>query len=203
MEHHSQTDGHNGPLVLIEGQLRECYGRVVYTHKTQEKCADILLKRLTRIKFWQIALSAITTGGLIVAIIGEGQSGIVVGIVVSTVLLALNTYTKDYDLGELAQKHRQAAADLWFIREKYLALITDLRVGNESIASISERRDTLLEELHSLYTGAPSTTGKAYKEAQKAIQEAEEMSFSEAEIDALLPQELRKGGGQKNGVAGD
>lgn len=37
---------------ILEGQLRECYGRVVYTHKTQEKCADILLKRHSCIKWW-------------------------------------------------------------------------------------------------------------------------------------------------------
>lgn len=29
---------------ILEGQLRECYGRGVYTHKTHEKCADILQK---------------------------------------------------------------------------------------------------------------------------------------------------------------
>jgi hypothetical protein len=43
---------------VLEGQLRECYGRVVYSHKTHEKCADILLERQGRIKFWQIVISA-------------------------------------------------------------------------------------------------------------------------------------------------
>ena len=27
--------------VLLESQIREIYGRVVYTHKTHEKCADV------------------------------------------------------------------------------------------------------------------------------------------------------------------
>ena len=30
---------------ILEGQLRECYGRVVYTHKTHEKPADALIKK--------------------------------------------------------------------------------------------------------------------------------------------------------------
>jgi hypothetical protein len=34
------------------------------------------------------------------------------GIIVSTALLAINSYTKNYDQGELAQKHKQAANDL-------------------------------------------------------------------------------------------
>ena len=177
---------------LIEGHLRECYGRVVYSHKTHEKCVDILLKRLSNIKLLQIVLSSITTAGFIAAIFGAGQIGAVIGVVVSTILLALNAYTKNYDLGELAQKHRQAAADLWLIREKYLALITDLRVGEESIEKIMNRRDVLLENLHGVYSEAPSTNNQAYKKAQEALQQCEEMTFSDAEIDALLPSELRK-----------
>ena len=91
-----------------------------------------------------------------------------------------------------AQKHRQAAADLWLIREKHLALITDLRVGEESLEKIMNRRDALLENLHGVYSEAPSTNNPAYKKAQEALQQCEEMTFSDAEIDALLPSELRK-----------
>ena len=177
---------------LIEGQVRECYGRVVYSHKTHEKCADILLKRLGNIKLSQIVLSSITTAGFIAVIFGAGPVGAAIGVLVSTTLLVLNAYTKDYDLGELAQKHRQAAADLWLIREKYLALVTDLRVGEESLEKITNRRDALLEDLHGVYSEAPSTTYQAYKKAQEALQQYEEMTFSDAEIDALLPRELRK-----------
>jgi sorbitol-specific phosphotransferase system component IIBC len=93
----------------------------VYSHKTHEKCADILLSRLSQIKLGQIILSAITTGGFIAAVLGAGTIGALIGVIVSTTLLVLNAYTKNYDLGELPQKHRQAGADLWIIREKYLS----------------------------------------------------------------------------------
>ena len=193
MARHSQTDQPMDSRDLIEGQLRECYGRVVYSHKTHEKCADILLERLGKIKLWQIGLSSITTAGFIDTIFGTGSVGAVIGVIASTVLLGLNTYTKNYDHGELAQKHRQAGADLWLIREKHLALITDLRVGKEAVEKITDRRDALLEDLHGIYSGAPSTTDKAYRRAQEALKQYEEMTFSDAEIDALLPNELRMG----------
>ena len=181
------------PRDVIEGQLRECYGRVVYSHKTHEKCADILLDRLGKIKLSQIVLSSATTAGFIAAIFGAGPVGAVIGVAISTTLLVLNAYTKNYDLGALAQKHRRAAADLWLIREKYLMVITDLRVGEEGVGKITSRRDALLDELHGVYSGAPSTTYQAYKKAQDALQKYEEMSFSDAEIDAWLPRELRRG----------
>ncbi len=95
---------------IIEGQIRECFGRVVYSHKTHEKCADILLDRLAKIKLAQIVLSAITTGGFLATVFGGGIVAAFIGIVVSTSLLVLNAYTKDYDLGELAQKHKQSLA---------------------------------------------------------------------------------------------
>lgn len=192
MAPHSQADPPIDPRALLEAHIRECYGRVVYSHKTHEKCADILLSRLSAIKRWQIILSSITTAGFLAAVFGAGSAGAIVGVVVSTTLLALNAYTKNYDLGALAQKHRQAAADLWLLREKYLALITDLRIGKESLEKLGARRDAILDDLHGVYSGAPSTTFAAYKKAQSALQQQEEMTFSDAEIDAFLPKELKK-----------
>lgn len=193
MEPHSKTDDTPDSRAILEGQLRECFGRVVYTHKTHEKAADILLTRLSRIKLWQIILSALTTGGFIATIFGAGNAGAIIGVIVSTALLVLNAYTKDYDLGELSQKHRQAGADLWIIREKYLSLITDLRMGERPIEDLQKGRDKLLEDLHSVYSGAPSTTYPAYKKAQEALKHLEDMTFSDAEIDAFLPKALKKG----------
>lgn len=193
MEHHSQISDTPKSRSILEAQLRECFGRVVYSHKTHEKCADILFSRLSTIKLWQIILSAVTTGGLIVTIFTEEKAGALVSVIVSTVLLILNAYTKNYDLGELGQKHKRAANDLWLIREQYLTLITDLAMGEKPIEKLQEERDELLEELHSIYGGAPSTTYEAYKKAQVALQRYEDMTFTDEEIDAFLPEELKRG----------
>lgn len=178
--------------IILEGQLRECFGRVVYSHKTQEICADILLKWNHRLKLAQIILSALSTGGFIITIFGEGQWGAVLGVIISIGLLVLNAYTKNYDLGELAQKHRQTASELWLIRESYLSLLTDLRLTNTPIESLVERRDELLDKLHSIYASAPSTNSNAYGKAQTALKKNEDLTFSETEIDAFLPKELKR-----------
>jgi len=192
MEQHSQTNDTPESRRILEGQLRECYGRVVYSHKTHEKCSDILLSRLSTIKVWQIILSALTTGGFLATFFGAGKIGTGVGFVVSTLLLILNAYTKNYDLGELAQKHKQAANDIWLIRERYLSLLTDLAMGEKPIEQLQSERDSLLENLHSVYSGSPSTTFDAYKKAQDALKAKEDMTFSDEEIDAFLPKELKR-----------
>ncbi|NAX43559.1 MULTISPECIES: SLATT domain-containing protein [unclassified Vibrio] len=179
--------------LALEGQLRECYGRVVYSHKTHEKCSDILLSRLACIKMWQIILATVTTGGFATEILDIWNIGVFVGGTASIVLLVLNTYTKDYDLGEIAQKHKHAANEIWLIREKYLSLLTDFRVGSKPLQQVQEERDRLMGDLHSIYVGSPSTNFTAYTKAQDALQNKEDMTFSDAEIDAFLPRELKRG----------
>ena len=192
MEQISQTSCASESKRIIEGQIRECFGRVVYSHKSQEKCADILLSRLSKIKLLQIVLSGITTAGFVSVVFGAGQVGAIIGVVVSVMLLALNTYTKDYNLGELAQQHREAANALWIIREKYLSLLTDLAIGNKSLESLQKERDDLAIELHAIYKGCPSTTFQAYQKAREALKKNEEITFSDLEIDEFLPTELRR-----------
>lgn len=192
MEQHSRTNDTPESRGILEGQLRECYGRVVYSHKTHEKCADILLERQSLIKIFQIALAALTTAGFLGAIFGTDRLAAILGAIVSTVLLAINAYTKDYDLGELAQKHRQAANDLWIIRERYLSLLVDLAMREKPIEALQLQRDQLNEHLHAVYGGAPSTTFKAYQRAQTALKKLEDLTFSDSEVDAFLPKELKR-----------
>jgi alpha-beta hydrolase superfamily lysophospholipase len=147
---------------------------------------------LARIKLSQIILSAISTGGFIAALLGSGKEGALIGIIISTSLLVLTAYTKNYDLGELSQKHKQAANDLWLIREKYLSLLIDLTMNEKPIEKLQENRDELIEGLHSIYSGAPSTNLRAYRKAQDALKKYEDMTFSDEEIDAFLPMELKR-----------
>ena len=190
----SQIEDSAQSRALIESQLRECYGRATYSHKTHEKCADILLARLGSIKFWQIVLSAMTTCGFIFAIFDSLRVLGVAGALISTTLLVLNSYTKDYDLGTVAQRHKQAANELWLIRERYLSLITDLLINRKPLEEVVEERDRLTKDLSEVYASAPSTSGRAYKQAQQALKYNEDMTFSENELDALLPAGLRRNG---------
>ncbi|WP_411911948.1 hypothetical protein [Aeromonas caviae] len=50
MEHHFHINDVFDSRRVLEGQLRECFGRVVYSHKTHKNCSDILLSRLSTIK---------------------------------------------------------------------------------------------------------------------------------------------------------
>lgn len=178
--------------ITLEGQLREIYGRVAYTHKTHEKMADRYVARYKRIKAGEIALSAVSSGSLIFAVFGDSPTATIIGAVLSTILLGLTLYFKEAMLGENAQKHTEIASKLWGAREALLSLLTDMHDGRDAGAIRSER-DKLNAALADVYRSAPRTDDDAYAAAQKALKQQEELFFSDSELDHLLPSNLRKG----------
>jgi hypothetical protein len=179
-------------LATLEAQLRENYGKIVYSHKTQEKCADILAAQNRLIKNLQIILSALITTGLLVRIFKGEDWALIVSTVLAALQFGFTTFLREFNLGETIQKHSTAALELFDIREKSLSLLTDLKANLLTPEEIKGKRDELQEELSKTYKGSPRTFSKAYKEAQKALQINDELTFTDEEIDKFLPNALRK-----------
>ena len=185
----------NNEISSLEAQIRECFGRVGYTTKTHEKSSDLCVSKLARVKLSQIVLSALTTGGLVAAIFGDpkvSQCAIIIATVLSTLLLILNSYMKEVDLGQQAEKHKKTACELWDVRESYLSILTDIHDGHIDIEGSRKKRDDLQARLVTIYESAPRTMPKAYKEAGIGLKEREELTFSDEEIDAFLPKSLQR-----------
>jgi hypothetical protein len=177
----------------LDDQLREMYGRAAYTHKTHEKMADGYVARYRMIKTIEVTLSAIAAGSLLIAVFGDSKAGTVVGAARSTVLLGLTLYFKEASLGEQAQKHTVVASKLWGIRERLLSLLVDMNDGRAT-DEIRRERDALNDALEDIYKSAPRTNSKAYAAAQRALKSQEELFFSDAELNKMLPKQLRRGG---------
>lgn len=176
----------------LEDQVRECFGRVVYSHKTHEKEADAWTRTLRLYKAGQIAVSAITASGAIAVLFSEQTWVKAVTALFSLISLYISGYMRGFDPGGTAQKHRSAAAGLWDIRESYLSLLTDIRMKTITDAEAIKRRDQLQEQLGVIYKGAPQTGLKAYQKAQHALKRSEDYTLSDVEIDAFVPSSLKK-----------
>ncbi len=191
-EKYMELNSPHSEFEILESQLRENYGKIVYSHKTQEKCADILTKRNNRIKNAQIILAALITTGLLVRVFKGEEWALIVSTILSALQFGLTSFLKEYNLGETIQKHATAALELLDIREKYLSLLTDVKAKLISTPEIITKRDELQDNLSKTYKGSPRTFSKAYSDAQKALQKNEELTFSDEEIDNFLPKPLRK-----------
>ena len=178
--------------IAFESQIRESYGRVAYSHKAQEKMADRCVTYQAQLKLLQIVLAAITASGVITAIFIGSIYLRYFNATVAFLTFIANGYAKNIDPGASAQEHRQAASNIWNIREQYLSLLTDIKDTDISLNSLRIRRDEIQQQLHQVYKTAPSTDDRAYKKAQEALKINEELTFSESEIDKLLPTKLRR-----------
>lgn len=64
-------------------QVREAFGRVVYSHKTQEKQADICFRRHRWQQGTLIALTAISSGTFLAALVGALGSPVLTSLATS------------------------------------------------------------------------------------------------------------------------
>ena len=61
---------------------------------------------------------------------------------------------------------------------------------------VRQKRDDLHQQSSAIYEKAPRTITQAYKQVQKALKFNEELTFSDDEIDLLLPKRLRRNNGE-------
>jgi hypothetical protein len=178
-------------------QVREVFGRVVYSHKTHEKQADLCFRKHRGQQAALVVFTAVGAGTFLAALLGKFVSQQNAGLVTSFIALivtALTLATKSFKFGEESEAHRDIAARLWDVRESYLSLIADMMSGATSAADARERRDKLQEATRAAYANAPRTTSKAFGKAQNGLKNNEELTFASREIDLLLPEPLRLDG---------
>lgn len=175
----------------LKTQIREAYGRIVYTYTTHLKKMNRLDRNNRLIKHTQILLSAISTGGFLGSMITNQFFLTCIGGTFSTALLLLNLYFKEFNHAEDSKRHRIASDNIWIIRKQYISLLTDFETlsGNDILA----KRDILQKQTFEVYNTSPKTDAKSYRDAQKALKSEEEQFFTPDEIDKMLPVHLRIG----------
>ena len=189
------------PDPYLLAQVREAFGRVVYSHKTHEKQADICFNKHR----WQqgvlIALTAISSGTFLAAVVGLLDDPVLTSLATSTIALLvswLSLGAKAFKFEEETEAHRGIASRLWDVRESYISLIADLMSGTVSDADGRERRHELQQATREAYADAPRTSSRAFARASEGLQHNEEMTFSSREIDLFLPEALRLDEGEES-----
>lgn len=179
---------------LLEGLVRRSYVGVVWSHKIQEKQGDIYLFRLRLLRSLGIFASAFTSCGITkIALSGSGQVIFpVIVAIVSFVSLAVEACIKLFNYDTLSSTHKKTANELLVIRDKYLVLMTEIKLQSDSFDSLFVKYQSLLNDLHSIYCDAPTTTPRAVRKADQALNVNLDNTFSDIEIDKFLPLELRK-----------
>lgn len=177
------------PILAV---AREEYGRIAYSHKTHEKMVERLGGQVRIQKLLTAGLLTATAGSTIDVLVRDQTISKYVSLVLSAAALFLAIYQLSANPEKLLDQHRMAARALWLLREQYMHLIADLKAGAVSDAEARAIRDGPTKKAAEVYASAPDTDSIAYRHAQDALKDKEDLTFSSREIDLLLPPGLRE-----------
>lgn len=180
-------------LSLID-HLRLTFGHVVYRQRAHSQLAFTHAQWSRRLRAAEVVLiiGVGFSAGAAAMTSGQGYAIVSAILAVAAVLTLLVGLMTEYDAS--AQSHMVCAGRLWLLRERYRALMTDLVDGAIDLEGARQGRDTLMNELHTIYERAAPVDQEAYQSAAKAVAAFDDVSFSDEEIDNFLPKSLRKTG---------
>jgi hypothetical protein len=181
----------------LEGLVRESYIAIMWTHKVHEKQADIYLFQFRIMEWIKIVVSALTSCGIISIVFTDQLWIKVVSAIISFSLVVINTAFKSFSTQELYMIHKNAANTLLIIRDKYRHLLLEIRTEAKPFADLDFEYIDLESEKHQAYNKSPITDKRAFKAARKALNVANDNTYTDEEIDRYLPNELRSDYKQK------
>lgn len=150
--------------------VRQSYASVVWTHKIQEKQADIYSKRKNILDTINIIVATLTSCGVTSIVVNKDCFALkLITFVLSFITVAITAYFKNVDLKSLQKQHKDAANNFIVIRNELLQVITDICMKNEEVKSLNDRYKSIMERLNKLYINAPIVSERAGKRAADAF----------------------------------
>ena len=180
---------------ILEDAVRDMFVRAVWSHKAQEKQADIFQRQYKWMETINIICASLTSVGILSTFFADRLWVRIVSAVLSFVTVFIAAYFKSFKLNELTKSHKEAANELLIIRNQITCLLTSIKLKEKSVTELEESYCTLMEIANKTYRNAPITTDSAIKEAKKALNTTGDNTFSQEEIDSYLPPALKKARG--------
>lgn len=177
---------------VLEQVVRSSYASVVWSHKIQEKQADIYAKKYKTMETINIATASLTSVGLVAMIFTDPLWLKLVSALISFATIYITAYFKSFDLLKLISSHKATANKLIEARDQHKVLLMKIRLQVDSLDKLLSNYEELVKITNSIYQEAPATTDKAVERASEALRVKRDNSFSDEEIDMFLPISLRR-----------
>ena len=181
----------NNDYQLLLDEVRQNYASVVWTHKIQEKQADIYHEQYAKLETANILAASATSCGIVSTIFCDSIWAKIIAAVLSFITITITTYFKSFDIKEMEKHNKEYANKFLIIRNRLLHIVCDLHMEKRNIAEINTEYISIMDELNELYVSAPSTTQEAVDRATEALNVDKEYTYTEEEIDNFLPPALR------------
>ncbi len=176
---------------MLLSVVRELYGNIVWAHKTHEKERELCSKKVNRVRWINVLLIALATTLVVVETILHTETILFFAGIAGAFSTALVVYQLSYKHEKQETEHRRIAKRLLFLRDRYLVLIQKIMSDIAPIEQLQKEFENIQHEVSIVYEFAPDSSHKAYEEATKALKKDGEHTFSQEEIDMLLPEKFR------------
>ena len=177
---------------MLEDVVRDSYASVVWSHKIQEKQADIYAEKFKKMETVNIGAASLTSVGIVALIFTDPLWLKLVSALISCATVYITAYFKSFDLQKFITSHKAAANKLIAVRDQYKVLLTEIKLKADSVENLLARYKELVEKTDAIYLEAPTTTDEAVDKASKALKIKKDNTFTDAEIDSFLPLSLRR-----------
>ena len=177
---------------MLEDVVRDSYASVVWSHKIQEKQADIYAEKFKKMETVNIGAASLTSVGIVALIFTDPLWLKLVSALISFATVYITAYYQSFDLQKFITSHKAAANKLIAVRDQYKVLLTEIKLKVDSVENLLARYKELVEKTDAIYLEAPTTTDEAVGKASKALKIKKDNTFTDAEIDSFLPLSLRR-----------
>ena len=179
-------------IKVLEAQIRQLFAGVVWTHKIQEKQADIYKNKNTKLEMAKVFTTTLTTSGILASLFINERALTIGTAIVSFLTILLNELDKSCNYKELQVKYKSTALELLSIREEWICLLTDIKTERVIEEEVIIRRDQIMDKQMKIYKIAADASSKAVAKASEALKANKDNTFEDDEIDSFLPKLLRK-----------
>lgn len=177
---------------IVEDTIRHTFTSVVWSHKIQEKQADICSNKFRWMETIRIIAASLTAAGIFSIIFTDQLWLKIVSTCISFVTIFVSAFFKTFNLQKMVSAHKETANQLVGIRDRLTVLLTKVHICDGTPEDIMSEFETILKELDGIYKAAPNTTDKAVAMARKALNVTKDNTFTDEETDAFLPQSLKR-----------
>lgn len=178
--------------LVLEDNVRHSYMSVVWSHKIQEKQADILTNYYKILEIFRVVCATLISCGLISLIFTDQFIVKLITTFISFISAVISMLFKSFDTQKLITNHKNTANELLAIRNQFQLLLVDIKMKNKDKSELMKIYNNLIVQLDDIYRTAPNTTDKAVKRAKEALDVKKDNEFLDEEIDSNLPESLRR-----------
>lgn len=176
---------------LIEDVARNIYGRVMWSHKIQEKQCDICTRKFTIINIANIVCSALTSAGIVATIFHNPLWLKIISALVSFIATLCVLLIKNLNYSDRIKQHKKAAIEYLAVKDRLLLFLLKMRSRKVNLNDLVSELCEIVDSVKAINARAPMTTDLAVKKASKALKVMKDDDITDEEINAGLPPALR------------